>query len=319
MNARRVYMNPDDRPRFQEEVERKGFVRDFEIAYRARDGRRLDCLVTTTVRRDTDGIVIGYQGIIRERKGMEERLYAHHQKLRSLAVGLSTSAERERFRIAADLHDCIGQMLAASQLKVKALRRAGDREREALIAELKELIDQMDCDIRSMTFDLSSPVLYQLGLVPGLEWLGEQVKRQYGLMVDLATEGDCEVLDQDMRFLMFRCIRELLLNVAQHADVDRATVSLRRDEAQLQAMQAGALTPGVWTAWTAVLVSACSVFKSIWPILVVISRSSQRRGRVRVACWRFRFRPLSRRAILNDEGLIGRRSRDCAPRGALAA
>ena len=236
MNARRVYMNPDDRQRFQEEVERKGFVRDFEIAYRARDGRRLDCLVTTTVRRDTDGIVIGYQGIIRERKGMEERLYAHHQKLRSLAVGLSTSAERERFRIAADLHDCIGQMLAASQLKVKALRRAGDREREALIAELKELIDQMDCDIRSMTFDLSSPVLYQLGLVPGLEWLGEQVKRQYGLMVDLATEGDCEVLDQDMRFLMFRCIRELLLNVAQHADVDRATVSLRRDEAQLQAM-----------------------------------------------------------------------------------
>ena len=173
---------------------------------------------------------------IRESKHIEEQLYAHRRKLRSLAVGLSTSAERERFRIAADLHDCIGQMLAASQLKVKALRRAGDREREALIDELKEVIDQMDCDIRSMTFDLSSPVLYQLGLVPGLEWLDEQVKLQHGLMVDLATEGDCEVIDQDMRFLMFRCIRELLLNVAQHADVDRATVSLRCAAAQLQAV-----------------------------------------------------------------------------------
>ena len=166
---------------------------------------------------------------------MEERQYTYHQKLRSLAVDLSIGAERERFRIAADLHDCIGQMLAVSQLKVKALRRAGDREREALIAELEKLIEQMNRDIRSMTFDLSPPVLY-LGLVPGLQWLGEHIRRLYGLMVDLATKGDCEVLDQDTRLLVFRCVRELLLNVAQHAVVDRATVSLRCDEAQLQAM-----------------------------------------------------------------------------------
>ena len=171
---------------------------------------------------------------IEEHKRMEEQLYAHRRKLRSLAVELSTSAERERFRIAADLHDCIGQMLAVSKLKVKALRRIGDRESETLITELEGLIDQIDLDIRSMTFEISPPVLYELGLVPGLEWLNEYIKREYGLTVDLGTKGDCESPDQDMCILMFRCIRELLLNVAQHAAVDRATVSLRRDEALLQ-------------------------------------------------------------------------------------
>ena len=235
-DIRRLYLNPDDRARFQEAIERAGFVRDFEVAFRARDGRRLDCLLTTAVRRGADGTVTGYQGIIHdvtERRRMEKRLRDYQRRLRSLTLELSMNAERERARIAAGLHDGVLQLVVAAQLKLQALQRSGDRE-EGLIADLRDLLDQMAHDLRSMTFDLSPPVLRRLGLVPGLQWLGEQIEDLHGLAVDLAAEGDCAVPDPDMRALAFRCIRELLLNVARHADTDRARVFLRGDETHLQ-------------------------------------------------------------------------------------
>ena len=102
-DIRRFYLNPDDRARFQEAIERAGFVRDFEVAFRARHGRRLDCLLTTVVRRAADGTVTGYQGIIHdvtERKRMEKQVRDYQDKLRSLTLELSINAERERARIA---------------------------------------------------------------------------------------------------------------------------------------------------------------------------------------------------------------------------
>ena len=236
LDIRRLYLNPDDRARFQEAIERAGFVRDFEVAFRARDGRRLDCLLTTAVRRGADGTVTGYQGIIHdvtERRRMEKRLRDYQRRLRSLTLELSMNQERERARIATDLHDGVLQLVVAAQLKLQALQRKGGSD-EALIADLRALFDQMAHDLRSMTFDLSPPVLRRLGLVPGLQWLGEQIEDLHGLAVDLATEGDCAVPDPDMRALAFRCIRELLLNAARHAGTDRARVSLRGDETHLQ-------------------------------------------------------------------------------------
>ena len=192
--------------------------------------------MTTAVRRAADGTVTGYQGIIHdvtERRRMEKRLRDYQGKLRSLTLELSMNTERERARIATNLHDGVLQLVVAAQLKVKALQRKGGLD-DALIADLRALFDQMTHDLRSLTFDLSPPVLRKLGLVPGLEWLGEQIEDRYGLAVDLATEGDCEALDPDMRALAFRCIRELLLNAVRHAGTDRVRLSLRREERHLQ-------------------------------------------------------------------------------------
>ena len=235
-DIRRFYLNPDDRARFQEAVERAGFVRDFEVAFRARDGRRLDCLLTTVVRRASDGTVTGYQGIIHdvtERKRMEKRLRQYRRRLRSLALELSMNGERERARIAAGLHDGVLQQVVAAQFKLKALQRSGGRG-ETLIADLRALFDQMAHDLHTMTFDLSPPTLRKHGLVPGLEWLVDHIESRYGLAVALTAEGECEALDSDMRALAFRCIRELLLNVATHAGTDRASVFLRREKTHLR-------------------------------------------------------------------------------------
>jgi len=75
LDVRKTYANPEGRFRFQQEIERKGAVKDFELKLRKKDGTELDCLLTATVRQLQDGVTLGYQGIIRditERKKLEE-------------------------------------------------------------------------------------------------------------------------------------------------------------------------------------------------------------------------------------------------------
>jgi diguanylate cyclase (GGDEF)-like protein/PAS domain S-box-containing protein len=89
LNAKELYVDPVDRRRFQEEIERKGSVRDYEVRLRKKDGKEMDCLVTSTLRRGEDGRVLGYQGFIHdvtERKQVEEtiRRLAYYDALTGL-------------------------------------------------------------------------------------------------------------------------------------------------------------------------------------------------------------------------------------------
>ena len=82
-----AYAHPEDRHRFQQELQKKGSARDYEVPLRKKDGTEMDCLVSATVRRAKDGSILGYHGIIRditERKRMEEALRASEAKFRRL-------------------------------------------------------------------------------------------------------------------------------------------------------------------------------------------------------------------------------------------
>lgn len=76
-NSKGTYINPRDRSRFQKEIEENGFVKEFEVRLRKKDGSEMDCLITATVRRSKDGSIVGYHGTIRDvteiKKGQEER------------------------------------------------------------------------------------------------------------------------------------------------------------------------------------------------------------------------------------------------------
>ena len=84
-------------------------------------------------------------------------------------------------------------------------------------------------------FRISPPVLFDLGLTPALEWLGEEMQRTYGLVVNVSESGDIPQapLDETVRSVLFRCVRELLANVAKHAKVDAAEVAIFREGDQL--------------------------------------------------------------------------------------
>lgn len=233
LNICSLYAGLDDYKRFQEEIERQEFLHDFGAAFKTRAGHRFDSLVTASVQRDLDGSFIGYQGIIRK-TSRPKRLERHIQKLQRLATKLLIDRERERVRLGTDLHDSIGQMLVLSKVEVDSLRRTDTAEREALLDALEQNLDGMAHLIRSMTFDSSSPVLYSMGFAPGLEALGDLLHSQYGLTVRVEVEDKWEILNHDIRGLVYRSVRELLVNVARHAHTDQATVSLRRDATQLQ-------------------------------------------------------------------------------------
>ena len=236
LNIRNLYASLDDYKRFQEEIERGEFVRDFAAAFRTCTGHLFDSLITASIRRTVDGIPIGYQGVI-HKISKSKRMERHIQKLQRLAAKLLIDRERERVRLGTDLHDSIGQMLVLSKVEVDSLRHAAAAEREALLDALERNIDEMAHLIRAMTFDSSSPVLYGMGFVPGLEALGDLIYSQYNqykLIVRVKAEDEWEIHDHDIRGLVYRSIRELLVNVARHAHTDQATVSLCRDVARLQ-------------------------------------------------------------------------------------
>jgi len=167
---------------------------------------------------------------IAERKLAEEQLLVHQGRLRSLASELILTEERERHHIATDLHDHIGQTLAVIQMKIDALQvSASMSEQTESLDQISALIDQMDEEIRSLTFELSPPVLYELGLEAGIEWLAEQFQAQHHLRIEVEDDRQPKPLGEDVRTLIFRAVRELLVNVVKHARARLVKVSLRRE------------------------------------------------------------------------------------------
>ena len=172
---------------------------------------------------------------ITEHKRTEKRLLEYQQRLRSLASELTLTEERQRRRFATDLHDSIGQTLAISKMKLSQLRNAGsDNETGRQIDEINSLIEQTIQDTRTLTFQLSPPILYELGLEVAVEWLTEKFQEQHGITTDFIDDGKSKPLDNDIRVILFRKIRELLFNIAKHASAQNVTVAMGREEKNIR-------------------------------------------------------------------------------------
>ncbi len=150
----------------------------------------------------------------------------YQRKLQRMAFDATLAEQRERRRIAADLHDRIGQGLAAAHMKLASLPAARSRETQAALKDTMHLLQQCIDDTRTLTFELSPPVLYDLGLEAALSWLAEDLTRQLGLRVTLRRTSPVPKLDDDVAAVLFRCARELLVNVSKHAGVRQAAVTL---------------------------------------------------------------------------------------------
>ncbi len=163
-----------------------------------------------------------------ERKRAEEKIGLYQRQLRALAAELALSEERERRRLAAELHDRVGQSLALAKIKLLSLVRSNIHpDLLSPLAEITGMIDTTIRDTHSLIFEISPPVLYQVGFEAAVEWLAEHFQEQYGLRIDLKIDSNPKPLKEDLRIALFQAIRELLVNVIKHAKAARAEVSVK--------------------------------------------------------------------------------------------
>lgn len=163
------------------------------------------------------------------RASAEQEIRLHRERQRSLMADLLLAEELERRRLAVDLHDGLTQTIALAQMKLSAVRLAIDGTHAAALDEVQGLIEQANGAARSISFELSPPVLHDLGLEPAVQWLVENIQGRYDLEVTLEDDGVSKPTDEKTRVILFRAIRELLINAAKHSHARHTKVSLARE------------------------------------------------------------------------------------------
>ncbi len=159
-------------------------------------------------------------------------LLKKQQQLRWLASELTLAEQRERKRLAAELHDYLAQMMVLGRLKIGQARKkltTADTHFARLTADIDEIFSKSLAYTRSIMAELSPPVLQELGLPPALRWLGEQMVK-HGLSVDVRLSQGQMPLRDDQAMLLYQSVRELLLNVLKHAAPDHAAVTLSLED-----------------------------------------------------------------------------------------
>ena len=204
---------------------------------RKKNGDIFPASVTMSVFR-MDGQVSSITAIVRditEQKEAEQEIQLYQKRLKALASQLTVAEERERRRIAADLHDQIGQTLALARLQLAQVRKSVPID--GLTAQIDELSDSMHQaakDTQQLVFDLSSPLMNELGLAEAIsEWLEEKIGKRYALKTKFSQTGGQIPLSDDERAILFRNVRELLTNVVKHARANLVQVSMEYTDVSL--------------------------------------------------------------------------------------
>ncbi len=198
------------------------FPADITLSFYGADGR-VDSL--TAIVRD-----------ISERKQREQQLQAHQQRLKALVSELTVAEERERRRIAVDLHDRVGQELALARMQLAAMSKSiTDAGLSATIDDISDSLIQTIKDTRHLIYDLKPPGLDELGLAAALsEWVEEHIETRHGLKARVINDGLAEPLGEEVRTFLFRSVRELLNNTVKHAQATSVSVRLEQSASGVQ-------------------------------------------------------------------------------------
>jgi len=161
---------------------------------------------------------------------LEERVEERTEKIRQLALALTTAEQRERARISELLHDHVQQLIHGARIWADTLADGLDRAPPEALERLTELLDEAIESTRSLSVELSPPVLQEKGLLAALDWLATHVAKTHALTLELDLPDTLTVPEEDLRTLLFRSLRELVFNVSKHAGVDTAVLRVRKHD-----------------------------------------------------------------------------------------
>ena len=224
---------------------------EFEV--RCKDGRFLTALVTLSPIRDESGAATGIIGVSQDlsgRKRTEEELRgeraelekrvrertaeldAANKSLRELSARLLQTRDQEARRLARELHDSAGQLLAAISMniaKVKAQAHKLDEDGKRAVTENLGMIEQISSEIRTISHLLHPPLLDELGLASALRWYVEGFSERSKITVEVEIPSDLGRLPTEQEIAIFRIVQECLTNIHRHADSKTAAIRIRSD------------------------------------------------------------------------------------------
>ena len=188
-----------------------------------------------------------------------QRLTAAQEALqRRLLQGVIQAQEDERRRVARELHDDVGQALAALVLVLgviaEALPAEGAARERQILEDATVMAENMMSGLRRVIADLRPPVLDDLGLVPALRRLANDLQERSGVAAAVQADETIGRLPPEVELTLFRVAQEALANVGKHAQAHHATIVLRQDPGQivLRIQDDGrGLPEGAAPAWTA--------------------------------------------------------------------
>lgn len=140
----------------------------------------------------------------------------------------SAAQEEERRRLAAELHDEIGQSLTALALQLNRLAERSPGDLRAPVAGARDTALQLVDDVRAVARQLRPEALDELGLVAALTNLIERLSARTGLVIDRRLDCDLPPLGADAELVLYRVAQESLTNVIRHAQASRAEVTLEK-------------------------------------------------------------------------------------------
>ena len=264
------------------EILTQGFSYNEEYRMVRKDGSLIDVNINSSAIEDEHGKYTRTLCIIddiTERKQAQQRLLDDREQLKSLASQLSLTEERERRRLATVLHDHIGQSLVFSKIKLDQMRKSGSSgELTEALKDVSRCLERVIQDTRTLTFDLSDPILYELGLEAAVaEWLTEQVQEKHGIETEFQDDGQTKPLDDDIRALLFRNVREVLINIIKHAQARHVKVAVGKADRNIRI---SVTDDGV--GFDPVEAAATAVKKAEFGLFSIRERLEQLGGRVEI-------------------------------------
>jgi PAS domain S-box-containing protein len=232
------FVHDDDQNVLQKlysQVEEKNINSPYiQVRYRRPDDRMVDAEVATApfVFNGQPAVLVIARDIT-ERKGMEAKIRNYQKELYAAATEMSTLEsrieERERYLIAADLHDYVGQNLVVLQLKLALLQRSlSDPSILRHVEEIRGIIGKTIQYTRSLTVELNPPILVEIGFKAAVESLAEAFEKTHGLTIKIKDDGQPIQIKNEIRYLLFRCVRETLMNVVKHAHASSVEIAMSR-------------------------------------------------------------------------------------------
>jgi PAS domain S-box-containing protein len=220
------------------------YFKDERLIFRHLNGEKVWMSASGFPLKDGNDELIGYRGVcqdITDRVKTEIdlqhsllKINEYQTKLKKMNSELSITEERERRRIAEYLHDGISQNLSLVYIKLTALLNSEQLPKTSkTIVESVDLINNAIIETRSLTYDLSPPILYELGLIPAIKWKLDQVENKYGINTTIKSNTDSLDIITDIRILLYRIISELIANVIKHANADLLIIDVFREQNKL--------------------------------------------------------------------------------------